>query len=177
MNSATAYGWDGIRRSLVGMAADVRNSKLIPSSYSCRFARASFGNIRKISRGSREIKQRARSSREDGRGSRGEGTGAREAGVSPRKRRRRRGGGVLLGTAVGENEQNYVGNYYYEEIIGTRMHSSRMRTARSLPYGWGSPWQRPPSGHRPPPPTDRDITRGQTNTCENITFANFVCGR
>ena len=46
----------------------------------------------------------------------------------------------------------------------TRMHSSRMRTARSLPYpgqrglcpGW-SPWT------KTPPP-------GQTDACENITF-------
>ena len=31
-----------------------------------------------------------------------------------------------------------------------------------------SPWQRPPWTETPPPVTD---------TCENITFANFVCGR
>ena len=34
----------------------------------------------------------------------------------------------------------------------------------------GSPWQRPPWTRIPP-------LRGQTNTCENITFANFVCRR
>ena len=50
----------------------------------------------------------------------------------------------------------------------TRMHSSRMRTARSLPYGGGLP-NRDPRGQSPPPPW--------TNTCENITFANFLCGR
>ena len=61
--------------------------------------------------------------------------------------------------------------YSPDRIHGvTRMHSSRMRTARSLPYGGGvSPTETPV--HRVPHP------RGQTNTCENITFANFVCGR
>ena len=34
------------------------------------------------------------------------------------------------------------------------MHSSRMRTARSLPYGVGSPWTETPPLQRPPP--DRD---------------------
>ena len=44
----------------------------------------------------------------------------------------------------------------------TRMHSSRMRTARSLPYGGGLPNRPPgtdPPGQRPPgqgPPPDRD---------------------
>ena len=33
--------------------------------------------------------------------------------------------------------------------VKTRMHSSRMRTACSLPYGVGAPRQRPP-GQRPP---------------------------
>ena len=73
----------------------------------------------------------------------------------------------------------------------------------SLPRGYlpdrDPPGQRP-SGERPPsgqgptpltdPPTDRDAplrqrarsttaphpTHGQTDSCENITFANFVCG-
>ena len=77
----------------------------------------------------------------------------------------------------------------------TRMYSSRMCATHTLPY-WGSPWQRPFPGQRPPwtetpilnrdptdrdprteTPLDRDPKRGQTNTCENITFANFVCGR
>ena len=55
-------------------------------------------------------------------------------------------------------------------------HSSRMHTACSLLYRGSSdrdtwiPGQRPP-GQRPRPPC------GQTDTCENITFANFVCGR
>ena len=69
-----------------------------------------------------------------------------------------------------------------------------MCTAHLLPYG-GSlsrgclpdrdpPGQRPsgerpPSGQRPTPltdpPTDGDApTNGQTDSCENITFANFV---
>ena len=62
-----------------------------------------------------------------------------------------------------------------------RMHSSRMRTARSLPYGGISMTETPPldlpwrdcpprQSLRPPPPC------GQTDTCENITFTNFVCG-
>ena len=35
-----------------------------------------------------------------------------------------------------------------------------------------TPWDRdPPSRDR-----DRDMPCGQTDTCENITFANFVCG-
>ena len=78
-----------------------------------------------------------------------------------------------------------------------RMHSSRMRTAHSGPYGLSS-WPGPPSplvhrppGQRPPgqgppgrDPLDRDPPEqkapppcGQTNTCENLTFAKFLSGR
>ena len=41
------------------------------------------------------------------------------------------------------------------------------------PFDRDPPGQRPPwtEAETPPPP------RGQTDTCENITFANFVCGR
>ena len=84
------------------------------------------------------------------------------------------------------------------------MHSSRMRAASPLPY-WGFPfrgvsvgvfsvqWGLCPRGSLPrgvsltetsldedPPPPDRDQDSspcGQIDTCENITFANFVCGR
>ena len=54
-----------------------------------------------------------------------------------------------------------------------------MRTARWLPYGGVSltetrPRQRPPS--RDPPGQRPRPDGGQTNTCENITFANFVAG-
>ena len=70
------------------------------------------------------------------------------------------------------------------------MHSSRMRTARSLTINGGLPARGgvPAQGGLPrgsvcpggcllrvgyyhPPP------RGQTDTCKNITFANYVCGR
>ena len=37
------------------------------------------------------------------------------------------------------------------------------------------PGQRPPD--RDPLDRDQDAPCGQTDTCENITFANFVCGR
>ena len=60
----------------------------------------------------------------------------------------------------------------------TRMHSSRMHTVLSLPYG-GLPDREPP-GRDPPgqrPPWTDTPPRGQTNTCENITFTNFVDGR
>ena len=46
------------------------------------------------------------------------------------------------------------------------------------------PPDRDPRGQRPPPILDRDLPPpgqrppcGQTNTCENIIFANFVCER
>ena len=79
------------------------------------------------------------------------------------------------------------------KTCGTRIHSCRMRTARFLPYRGVSLTQTPLD--RDPPPTetprqrspwidppDRDPSetpppRGQINTCENITFANLVCGR
>ena len=72
------------------------------------------------------------------------------------------------------------------------MHSSRMRTARSLPYGgqrppwteipWTkTPWAETPLDRDPPwmetPQTETETeTRphGHTDTCGNITFANFV---
>ena len=39
-------------------------------------------------------------------------------------------------------------------------------------------WTETPSPMDTDPTLDRDTPpRGQTNTCENITFANFVCGR
>ena len=60
----------------------------------------------------------------------------------------------------------------------TRMHSSRMRTGRSLPYLGGSPWtENPPSrqevtSYRDPPPlwTDRRLWK-------YYLAPNFVCGR
>ena len=70
----------------------------------------------------------------------------------------------------------------------TRMHSNRMRTARSLPYGGGSldrdstldrdpldrapPGQRPPQQRRIPPWKDK-------NTCGNITLplTSFAGGK
>ena len=107
-----------------------------------------------------------------------------------------------------------------QNFMETRMHSSRMRTARSLPYRGGlnrnwmdrdSPAQRPPLNRDPlwketpgprcpdrkpqtetrwtetplwtetPPSEQRpswtETPCGQTNTYENITFTNFVCGR
>ena len=66
----------------------------------------------------------------------------------------------------------------------TRMHSSRMRTVRSssrLLAGvcrsacWDTP--PPPLAWTPPGPGPGHPPCGQTDTCENITFANFVCGR
>ena len=74
------------------------------------------------------------------------------------------------------------------------MHSSRMRTACSLPYGGSlsrgvsltethldkGPLDRDPLDRDP---LDRDPSEQRprsplwTNTCENITFTNFVCGR
>ena len=97
--------------------------------------------------------------------------------------------------------------------LSRRMHSSRMRTTRCLPYGEVSLTETPPdrdsldrdkSGRDPPsldrypldpldrdpvwtetprqrppgqrPPGQRPSCR-QTNTCENNTFAHFVCGR
>ena len=57
----------------------------------------------------------------------------------------------------------------FEKYLTTRMHSSRMRTARSLPYGRVSltdnpPGQKPP-GQKPPeqiPPGQRPIVNRQT---------------
>ena len=72
------------------------------------------------------------------------------------------GGGVAARVEVVDSNRPGGG----KEQTGTRMHSSRMRTAHSLPYRGVSL-----SG----PPPDRDPP-GQTNTCENITFTNFVCG-
>ena len=67
----------------------------------------------------------------------------------------------------------------------TRMHSSRMCTARSLPYGGFSargvsltetPWKETPLDRDAPwaEPPLTETPCGQTSTCENITFANFV---
>ena len=76
------------------------------------------------------------------------------------------------------------------------MHSSRMRTVRTLPYvtpAWTEtplPGQRPPAlDTGPPPPAWTETTRTETlpgqspppdrephektDTCENITFANL----
>ena len=68
------------------------------------------------------------------------------------------------------------------------MHSSVMRTARLLTVSQhvldgegvfaqvgsaGGGCGRHPTG----PETDTPLSCGQTDTCENITFANFVCGR
>ena len=89
--------------------------------------------------------------------------------------------------------------------FSARMHSSRMRTARSLtisPYlivsGRGHVWHAcypcrtcppamhapchtcPPTMHAPPathPPAMHAHPRWQTDTCKNINFANFVCRR
>ena len=100
--------------------------------------------------------------------------------------------------------------------ILTRMHCSRMRTARSMtvcrscsicmpctppspathpPSCTHTPSHAPPSHTRPPshacPPAMHTPShahplpqphmpsppRGQTDTCKNITFTNFVCGR
>ena len=92
---------------------------------------------------------------------------------------------------------NWVQSPFHDDtkIMKTIMHSSRMRTARSLTYGGGSPWQRPPGtetpwtetpwdgdspGQRPPRDRDRDSplwTEWLTDRCKNITFTNFVCGR
>ena len=70
----------------------------------------------------------------------------------------------------------------------TKMHSSRMRTARSSSRhggGGGSP-HTPQSRHTPSgagtprsrnPPLKQAPPCGQTDTCKNITLANFVCGR
>ena len=66
-------------------------------------------------------------------------------------------------------------SYVYNEYIllldkfkcqKPRMYPSRMRTAHTLLYG-GSPWE---TETTPPP-------RGQTNTCENITFGKLLCGQ
>ena len=75
----------------------------------------------------------------------------------------------------------------------TRMHSSRMRTARSLTVSRRIPCTPPATMHTPgtvhapwhhsyppapcTPPTRHVPPCGQTDTCKNITFANFVCGR
>ena len=42
-----------------------------------------------------------------------------------------------------------------------------------------APWQpcTPPSNHTSPPSNHARPPCGQTDTCKNITFANFVCGR
>ena len=98
------------------------------------------------------------------------------------------------------------GKHARVKIWWTGMHSSGMRTACSLPYGWGvsmtetppdrdSPGQRPPwtetpldrhpPGQRPPgqrqPPGQRpprmETPHVDRQTWVNITFANFVCGR
>ena len=77
------------------------------------------------------------------------------------------------------------------------MHSSRMRTAHSLPYMGGLPDRDPqtetPLDRDPPPPGQRPLRQRppwtktpwtetespceQTNTCENITFAKFGDGK
>ena len=108
-----------------------------------------------------------------------------------------------------------IQDYLTHEI--TRMHSSRMRTARSssrhgvgVVFAWRPPsgvglgppvwaWRPPPgvgletpskSRHLPPtrsshisqeqeppgPPRTGTHPSGQTDTCKNIIFANFVCG-
>ena len=84
---------------------------------------------------------------------------------------------------------SYTGSRLQRAIcFTTRMHSSRMRTARLLSVSCSAPGGvcptpldadlpsgcRPPStlDADPPPPVDR-----MTDAGENITFANFVCGR
>ena len=78
----------------------------------------------------------------------------------------------------------------------TRLHSSRMRTARSLTvsrsiqggwfcppsHGCRPPWMRTPSPldadpHSSPSWMQTHPPVGRQTTCENITFANFVCRR
>ena len=88
--------------------------------------------------------------------------------------------------------------FYFKGVSGcvlqisleTRIHSSRMRTVRSLPSpNEALPGQRPSRTEALPLDRDRPWTEtpgqrpsppppcGQTNTCENIAFANFVRGR
>ena len=96
-----------------------------------------------------------------------------------------------LSSSIGTRHPTYLTSltsYIRVSTNYTRMHSSRVRTVRTLPYGGRQrppldrdrPRQRHPRaetrdpvpGQRPRPPP-----RGQTDTCENINFANFVCGR
>ena len=119
--------------------------------------------------------------------------------------------GLSISSAIG-GTQLCMMNLKILQIFAsvTRMHSSRMRTARSssrllgaggvcLSVCWdtpprpapGPPLGRPPPGpgpgrgHTPipgpwpghPPGLGVDTPLLWTDTCENITFANFVCGR
>ena len=68
-------------------------------------------------------------------------------------------------------------DFFIINLNWTRMHSSRMPTAHSLPYCTETPLDRDHPGLGPPGQRPQTETlHGQTNTCENITCANFVFG-
>ena len=55
---------------------------------------------------------------------------------------------------------------------------SLRETPPTDPPGKKPPWTETPSRDRDPPKTETETSpRGQTDACENITFAIFVCGR
>ena len=74
---------------------------------------------------------------------------------------------------------DYQSNLFHSEsnrgrtFIKQRMHSSRMRTARSSSHRGGGLHRVPPGAGTPPdqaPPRTRTHTRGQTHGCKHITL-------
>ena len=101
---------------------------------------------------------------------------------------------ILCRSEPGQMEQQHHQEYSHQRLnslemlhlvylfVKTRMHSSRMPTARTLPYGGlpdrDPPGQRPPWTKIPPPRTERPPPVNRiTDRCKTITYPQLRCRR